>query len=115
MLCWVLLMFGNLSALTFAFQGSYATAVLLCLLTATVIAALPRRVAYGLVALQVGYFGVVWIALVYAQDHPTFHPSYLLLAVAGAVAAGAVLLRLPATGAVEPSSPARPEPSAVPR
>lgn len=114
LLCWVLLMFGNLSALTFAFQGSYATAALLFLVAATVIAALPRRVAYALVGLQVLYFLVVWIALVYAQKDSHVHASYLLLGVVGAVGAGAALLRMPLTGAEEPSSPERRERSAVP-
>jgi hypothetical protein len=108
LLCWVLLMFGNPPALTFAFQGSYATAMLMFLLAATVIGALPRRVAHTLVALQVLYFGVVWVALVWARDSTVTHPwSYVTLTVIGAVAVGAALLRIarwqPADALPEPT------------
>jgi hypothetical protein len=119
LLCWVLLMFGNLSALTFAFQGSYATAMLLFLLAATVIGVLPRRVAHALVAVQILYFGVVWVALVWARDRSVTHPpSYVTLAVVGAVAVGAALFGIarwqpadaPASGATAPPDDAVAEP-----
>jgi hypothetical protein len=108
LLCWVLLMFGNPPALTFAFQGSYATAMLMFLLVATVISVLPRRVAHALVALQVLYFGVVWVALVWARDSTVAHPwSYVTLTVIGAVAVGAALFRIarwqPADALPEPT------------
>jgi hypothetical protein len=115
LLCWVLLMFGNGAALTFTFQGSYATTMLLLLLASTVIAALPRRVAHALVALQVGYFAVVWVALVWARDRTVVHPSsYVTLTVIGAAAVGVALLGiarwLPADALPPPDGP-QPEPT----
>jgi hypothetical protein len=82
LLFWLLLIY--LPGEAYTFQGSYATIVLLCVACAAVIGVLPRGAVRALVALQLGYFGVMWVAAVW-RTH-VLHWSSVGLSVLSAAA-----------------------------
>ena len=72
------------------FQGSYALMMLLFIALGAVLTVLPKIAVNVLVALNVGYLSVVWIALVWWPGH-NMHRSYMLLSAVSAVALLAAL------------------------
>ena len=72
---WVVLMFGP--ATTIIHQGSYATMMMLFAASAAVIATFPRRLLVPVAALQLAFFGVVWVGSVWRIGH--LHTAYVAL------------------------------------
>jgi hypothetical protein len=100
-LIWVLIEYGPPQAITVIFANSYATVMLMFAALGVAMTALPRRVLWPVLAVQVGYATVIWVIAVW-WNHIR-HPSYIGLS---ALAFAAVLALLGAVYRWSPSEPA---------
>jgi hypothetical protein len=85
----VLIMLGPPGGLPLVHQGTYGMVILLYVCLSATLATLPRPLTRTIVAAQLTYFAVMWIALVW-HGH-ILHPGYIVLSGVSALAAAATL------------------------
>jgi len=85
----VLIMLGPPGGLPLVHQGTYGMVILLYVCLSATLATLPRPLTRTIVAAQLTYFAVMWIALVW-HGH-TLHPGYAVLSGVSALAAAVTL------------------------
>jgi hypothetical protein len=100
-LIWVAIEYGPPQAITVVFANSYATVMLMFAALGFAMTALPRRVLWPVLAVEVVYTAVIWVIAVW-WNH-ILHPSYIGLSV---LAFAAVLALLGAVYRWSPSEPA---------
>ena len=89
MVAWLLVEYGPPQAVTVVFHNSYATLMLLFVGLGIAMTALPRRVLWPVLAVNVAYAAVIWVGAVWW--HHILHPSYVGLSGLAFVAVLALL------------------------